>query len=368
MRIAHLTSAHPRNDIRIFYKQCCSLQKHGYQVYLIVADGNGNEQKQGISIIDVGKSKNRFYRMFKSTINVLKKAIEIDCDVYQLHDPELLPIGLVLKMKGKIIIFDSHEDVSSQILDKEYIAYPLRKIISLLYEIFEKNAFRKYNFIFSATPYISEKIRKHNSSVLNINNYPFLEEFNTQYTPYNKRFLCISYIGSLSNIRGIKELVQAMEWCNKEVTLKIAGSFNSKILEEVVKNYLGWKKVKYYGLISRDEVNQILSESLAGIITFLPVKNHVNAQPNKIFEYMSAGIPVICSDFPLWKDIVEGNRCGICVNPEDPKSISKAIDWVINNPIESEIMGKNGLEAVKEKYNWVKEEVKLLNLYKELQK
>lgn len=91
--------------------------------------------------------------------------------------------------------------------------------------------------------------------------------------------------------------------------------------------------------------------------------NYVDAQPNKMFEYMSAGLPVIASNFPLWKEIIEGNQCGICVNPLEPKEIAAAIDWLTQNPEAAEQMGKNGRKAVEEKYNWQNEEEKLINLY-----
>ncbi len=94
--------------------------------------------------------------------------------------------------------------------------------------------------------------------------------------------------------------------------------------------------------------------------------NHVDAQPNKMFEYMSAGIPVIASDFPLWREIIEGCGCGICVDPLDPKKIAEAIDYLVDNPEIARRMGENGRKAVYDRYNWDVEEKKLLALYDSL--
>ena len=107
--ITHLTSAHPRYDTRIFFKECISLAKN-YKVNLIVADGLGDEEKNTVYIYDVGKVEGRLNRIFKTTKKVLQRAIELDSDVYHLHDPELIPIGLKLKKMGKKVIFDAHED------------------------------------------------------------------------------------------------------------------------------------------------------------------------------------------------------------------------------------------------------------------
>jgi glycosyltransferase involved in cell wall biosynthesis len=91
--------------------------------------------------------------------------------------------------------------------------------------------------------------------------------------------------------------------------------------------------------------------------------NHIDAQPNKMFEYMSAGLPLIASDFPLWREIVEGNDCGVCVDPADPAAIAEAIDRLVENPDLARRMGENGQRAVHERYNWAIEEKKLLALY-----
>jgi glycosyltransferase involved in cell wall biosynthesis len=124
--------------------------------------------------------------------------------------------------------------------------------------------------------------------------------------------------------------------------------------------------VSAIGQVNRAEVRNVLGRSVAGLVTFHALPNHVDAQPNKMFEYMSAGIPVIASNFALWRDIIEGNQCGICVDPMNPEAIAAAIDYLIEHPEDAKKMGENGRKAVLEKYNWLMEEKKLINLYKEL--
>jgi glycosyltransferase involved in cell wall biosynthesis len=105
---------------------------------------------------------------------------------------------------------------------------------------------------------------------------------------------------------------------------------------------------------------------MAGIVTFLPVPNHINAQPNKLFEYMSSSLPVIASHYPLWKGIVEKYDCGICVDPENSKEIAEAINYILANPLNANRMGINGRKAIKEVFNWEQEEQKLAELYTDL--
>ena len=109
-----------------------------------------------------------------------------------------------------------------------------------------------------------------------------------------------------------------------------------------------------------------MARSIAGMILFHPEPNHVDAQPNKMFEYMSAGMPVIASNFPLWREIMEGSECGICVDPLNSEEIAKAIQFIIKHPAKAEQMGKNGRRALVDRYNWEMEEKKLLGFYKKV--
>ncbi|WP_084777098.1 glycosyltransferase [Massilia sp. WF1] len=82
-----------------------------------------------------------------------------------------------------------------------------------------------------------------------------------------------------------------------------------------------------------------------------------------MFEYMSSGIPVIASDFPYGREIIEGNRCGMCVDPLDPRALAAAIDYPRCPSGYREIDGENGRKAVLEKYNWTVQAKRLTDFY-----
>lgn len=364
--IVHLTSAHPRYDIRIYQKMCLSLVEN-YNVSVVVADSKGDEvTSTGIHFYDVGMLPGRLARMTKTTRLVFEKAKELNADLYHLHDPELIPIGVKLKKLGFRVIFDAHEDLPKQLKSKPYLNPLLRKLLPVFFGMYERFAFNKFDALIGATPSITEKLVKINSSSYNINNFPILGELNIDSSSdWSSKLSEICYLGGISEIRGIKEVIASLNYAPL-VRLNLAGHFAQAHVERDVKTWDAWQQVNQLGFIDRKKAAEVLARSKAGIVTFHEYPNHVDAQPNKMFEYMSAGLPIITSNFPMWKEVVEGNQCGICVDPLDSKAIANAINYILENPKEAQEMGGNGLRAVNEKYNWAAEEKTLFKLYKEV--
>lgn len=364
-KVIHVTSAHARYDTRIFIKMCSSLAKHDYQVSLIVADGLGDELKNNVSIYDVGaKAGGRLGRMTKTVNKVFQKAKELDGDIYHLHDPELILEGLKLKKNKKKVIFDAHEDLPKQILGKPYLNNVSRFILSKILMWFERWACQKFDVIIAATPHIRDKFIKINPYTVDINNFPLLEEL-SNICNWEQKEDEVAYVGGIAKIRGVEEIVDALRFI-KGVRLNLAGEFSETTLEAKVKSHPAWSKVNELGFLNRNEVNNVLARSKAGLVTLHPVINYLDALPVKMFEYMAAGIPVISSSFPLWKEIVEESSSGICVDPLDAKEIAKAIKFILSNPKKAKLMGENGQRAVLEKYNWKIEEQKLMKIYEGL--
>ena len=369
MRITHATSVHSRADTRIWVKMCRSAVTAGHQVTLVVADGLGTKERDGIKILDVASEAARGGRLKRATRvarRVMKAALDTDADVVHFHDPELLPHAAWLrKQNGPRLIFDAHEDVPKQILGKHYLPRLSRPLASASYAGLEQRLISKVDAVVTATPSIADRYREVHSNVLCVANFPREDElYSGGSGDVNRTGIC--YVGGISGARGIREVVDALPLTQSGTKLHLAGRFSVESLRMEVSAAEGWKMVEPLGFLDREAVRGLLGRVVAGIVTFLPAPNHLDAQPNKMFEYMSAGIPLIASDFSLWRQVVEGNQCGVCVDPTDPQAIAQAIDRLVLNPEEARAMGNNGREAVEREYNWESQASRLLDLYQSL--
>lgn len=366
MKVVHLTSAHPRYDTRIFLKECRSLAVAGHQVSLVVADGLGKEERDGVRIYDAGIVKGRVNRIAFAARRVAQLALMLDADVYHLHDPELLLFALDIKAKGKRVIFDSHEDVGQDILTKPYLPGPVRALVSKTFTSFERYVCRRIDHVVAATSVIRDKFGQAGISATSIRNYPIVGEFEPV-SDWSGKQRQICYIGSIAEIRGIRELVAALALCEPPVRLQLAGEFGESGLREAVMADPGWRHVDELGQLSREQVGQVLARCMAGAVTLHPTQAYKDSLPIKMFEYMAAGIPVIASNFSTWIDIVEVEKCGVCVDPLDPSAIARSIVSLLGNLNIAKEMGSAGAVAVRSKFLWTKEAEALAKLYRTLE-
>ena len=360
MKVCHMTSAHPKEDSRIFFKECVSLANAGHEVYLV---GKGDSyEKHGVHMIGVGEeSRGRFDRMFRFSRVVCQAAIGLDCDIYHFHDPELLPYCLKLKRAGKTVVFDSHEDVPAVIMSREWIPKPLRYLVSRVYRALETIIVRKLDAVVAATPHIERQFQGRTGKTATVRNYPPLRT-SGEPLEHHKRTLQLGYTGvRISPDRGAAQMVKAASAA--KARLDAYGTVKPAELKQELEQMDPDGYVTFHGLAPFEELQQQMENMKIGLLVEHPTQNGVNALCIKMFEYMLHGMALIVSDFPLWREIVTEADCGVCVDPFDVDAISRAITELLADEKRTAQMGMNGYRAVLDRYNWKAEEKKLLSLY-----
>ena len=366
MKVCHMTSAHAPRDTRIFYKECVSLAKAGYEVFLVERGESFDEA--GVHVIGVGQpSSGRLSRMTLFSRKVYEAALQVNADIYHFHDPELLPYGLKLKKKGKKVIFDSHEFTAEAIWEKQWLPAILRGIIHACYRSYEYHICGKLDGVITVSPHIVEYYKKANPHTIQVANYPIVSELVLQPDFSEQR---IGFAGGVTEQwmhEGILKALEQLPDCRYTLCGPCEDSYLARL-----QALPGWKQTDYLGKIPHQEVAGQLSQCTVGLALLRPGRNtdwnNGTMGNTKIFEEMMAGLPVVCTHFTRWKEFVERWHCGICVDPANVNEIAAAIRYLLDHPEEARKMGENGRRAVKEEFNWGVEEKKLLALYESILK
>jgi glycosyltransferase involved in cell wall biosynthesis len=292
-------------------------------------------------------------------------AVRLRADLYHLHDPELIPLGTALRLAGRRVVFDAHEDLPLQVSAKSWIPAMLRPIVSLAARWLLFVAERVLSRVIAATPSIAETYK----SAVVVQNFPLVTELSlNRRNAYASRDNVAAYVGAITEVRGSRQMVEAIGLVNSELKpqLELAGVFSPSALLDSCQQLNGWSRVRYHGWASREQVDGILSQARVGMVVLQPALNYLDSYPTKMFEYLAAGIPVVASDFPLWRKIISSGGFGLLVDPTDPRAIADAITYLYEHPAEAEAMGERGRQAVREHFTWDAEAAVLLKTYAQL--
>lgn len=364
-KVMIFSSVHRHDDSRIFHKQAVSLARAGYRVELHAVADFDQRMENGIRIVGLPAHRSRLRRL-SAGWRLFRRALRSQADVYHFHDPELLPWGLLIKwVTRRPVVYDAHEDLPKQIHTKPWIPSPLRGIVSRWVHRVEKGIARRLSAVVAATEAIGEQFAGA-PKVTVIKNYPLPmpEMDGTEREKANR----ILYVGGISYLRGYREMIAMMDHLPPELKaeLHLIGPLQHIDEGERDPERLRKKGIHLHGAVPFREVPGWLSKGKVGLVCLHPVENYRESLPIKMFEYMAAGIPVVATDFPLWRKILEENECGVTVNPLDPAEMAEKVAALLRDDRLRRRLGENGRRAHREKYHWGAEEAKLLDLYREL--
>lgn len=363
--VAHVTSVHRSDDPRIYLKECATLAQAGYDVILI-ARGAAPAAAHGVRFVSLGEAGGRLARMLVMPVRMLLAARQVRADLYHLHDPELLPVGIVLKLLGLRVVYDAHEDLPRQISYKPYIPGWAQRPVALAAGGLEQFAVRLLDGVVAATPRIAARFPA--SKVTLVQNFPVSSEFAAGPTrPYGERSPLVGYVGRLTREVGAIVMADAARIVapRRDVRFVLAGPIEPGLAETITRRTSS-VLVELPGRLDRPEVMALLQDARVGLVLFQPVANYVEAYPTKLFEYMASELPVVASDFPVWREIVAEVDCGLLADPTDPIAVADAIEELLADPERAAAMGRRGRQAVLEHYRWEPQGARLIAMYSRL--
>jgi glycosyltransferase involved in cell wall biosynthesis len=341
-------STYPVDDLCIFQKVCKSEVAEGYRVTQIVCHAR-DEIVDGVEIRSLPPAQGRLSRMTGLCWKMYREARRQNADVYQFHHPDLIPAGLLLKLSGKKVIYYTLECYREKILSMRWIPAKLRPTISVAFALYEQITSAVWDHVITPDRYAAKAFTGRPISV--VPNYPLL----TQVEPNpagqrNKRTLI--YVGGLTEERGLLVMLRIAELLrNQNVELQLMGRFP---FPEDEKHIRAVPNVRYLGHQSLRSVYQRIAAADLGLLLLQPVPAYAYAGENtlKLFEYMCCALPLVASDFPNLRQIIEAAQCGICIDPCNAEQAAAAILELLKQPELRRQLGNNGRNAVLRAYNW----------------
>jgi len=362
-KVKLISSVHFALDTRIFYKYAKTLSKE-YDVTIIALHPH-KETINGIQIIPFKEYKNRTLRILTSWFRMLLAATSKENTIYHFHDPELIPCGIIWRLMGKKVIMDIHENIADDIFDKEWLKF--KKLIYFIFDKLERLACLLMPIVVAEKSYLKRyaKLRKDVVTIYNFVEPDFFKKFRIE----KRDPLNLFYIGIVLESRCLIEIIEAMQILhNKDIKVHFhcVGKVYSRV-KDLIDQHPSKEKLNgylhFYGRMNLEDGYEISKQCGIGLCLIKPMSNSIESYPTKVFEYMACGIPIISSNFPLYKSIVEEKQVGKTADPLNCQSISEAIEKLIKAEEKRNLFSKNGIEVCEKEFNWEEEKNKLSALY-----
>lgn len=364
--VAQLTSRHAITDNRILHGMARTAEAAGYRSVVMGPareDGNyGQVQLKACPVLKDGRRLPHAWLL----LCLLEGAVRSRYPLFQIHDPDLLPVGLLLKLFGRRVIYDVHDDYEASFKDRFHNRRWLRGWFPSVWWWVERNAARLFDGVVVADRHLAQKFSRCRPAILG--NYPRLDFTPMAQTDGEETFNLI-YVGGVSRERGLEMALEALKLLPmSELRLNVIGTGRDP---ELIDRLRADSRVVLHGRVPWPELHRHYVRSHVGLALYQPLECFLYCPGEnavKIIEYMAAGIPVLCSNFPGLKIFVEDSECGWVVQPDDPAAIAGKIQQLYEDASLRKKQGANGRRLFESEYHWEKQEQRLVDLYQRILK
>jgi len=364
-RVVHLTTVHEPFDPRIFHKQLRSLHDAGFDTHLL-APHDDSERAHGVAIHALPRPRHRAHRLVLQP-SLFRRARGLGAALYQIHDPELLPLGLLLKAAtGGRLVYDMHENYRTK-----------GPVLGRMLRGIEQAAFPWVDHVLLAEASYRSIVESAPVAHTVLPNYfrPIGEEDPTPTKSKGGGPTRLLYTGTLSDDRGLRTMIALA------ARIRHAGGPETVDLVGIChhEDQRAWaeQRIRREGLtdiVDRTGWDTYVRPSAmlphyqradVGLVLCEPEANYTASYPTKFFEYLHYGLPIICSDFPLWRTFVERHDCGAVVPPGDPAAVLDVLDTWRTHPERYQQCVANARAAALQ-YRWASVEDRLVSVYDRL--
>lgn len=359
-RVVHVSSVHPWTDNRIHYRECASLAESGYDVTLVAVESAVDGARDKVEIVAIPRLP-RLRRVVLSSVRAIRTGLRTGADVFHLHDPELVWAVPMLRLMRKKVVYDAHEDLPIQVVSKPYVNALARPFIVMAANLVIGVA-RLSTHIVAATEAIAQRFPEHKTSI--VHNYPPLRLEESNAPRMEARTSGVVFAGGISSGRGAEVMVAAAadpsfpaDW-----PLTLAGTISTGLQTELEADD-GWNRTTFLGQLPPIAARDLLLDARVGLVLLQDTQAHRDALPTKMFEYFAAGVPVVASDFPLWRTIVTEHECGILVDPASPAEVASAVRRYADDPDLLAAHSRNARRLAVERLHWANEAKVLCDAY-----
>lgn len=371
-KIVMFTTVHGPFDVRIFHKEASSLVANGFKVSLI-APHEREEIVNGVKIIPLPSAANRLNRLFQG-IKVFLLALQEKGELYHFHDPELIWVGLLLKLATRsAVVYDAHEYYGESILSKEWIPQKLRPLVGKLADFLEKRAVRFLDGVVTATKGMEERFKKRTPRTVSLNNYPLEDCFCPPRDLADSKIKTVIYVGNINKPRGLEIMIQTIGLVSKlrsDCCCLLVGKIDFSGLDpDLRKLFFSLKSQGFFkvrGQVDYRDLFKLLHSSQLGWNPLLPAPHYRLAVPTKLYEYLAAGLPVIAGDFGSTADLIRRFDCGYLVNPFRPEQHAEAIVRLIDDYWLANGIAWRGYRLAQTSFHWDSELEKLSLFYRDI--